>query len=353
MVKLNLETKNTEQERIKTYLESNASEILANKINNGVAIEKDGKQLINKKDLNGFSKYACEEARKQAKKGAMGAYIDDPTVYGWAIHYFEEDSIIGKLFNLDGTEYKPPAPAKTTTPIPTKPVVPPKPKEPNLFDMIAASEKQKEQPTPTVTIETPKNDEPSIDQIADSLQAAINEKHNVVQPKKDSIIEQYEQYERRHPDRIIVMRIGDFYEVLGQKAELAAKVLDLTLTGKRISDTERVPMCGFPYHAKDRYINKLRKSRAIVVIDGDDVQKLDTPAIEDLLDGDIEEDFDDLTEEEMRQFDGDIQEPAVVPKTVLSETQKDELKYVLTKDDIVCEPSVLQRLHEILGDILA
>ena len=65
MIKLKLET-NTEEERlIKEYLENNASETLANKINNGTKIIKDNKQLLNKKDLKGFLNYASEEAKKQ------------------------------------------------------------------------------------------------------------------------------------------------------------------------------------------------------------------------------------------------------------------------------------------------
>ena len=115
MIKLNLVANGIEQEKIKKYLESNASEILANKINNGVKITKDNKTLINKKDLNGFWKFATEEARKLAEKNARGAYVDDATVYGWAIHYFEEESIEGNLYNEDGTEFKV-APKITTTP---------------------------------------------------------------------------------------------------------------------------------------------------------------------------------------------------------------------------------------------
>ena len=70
MIKLNLETNCREQEIIKEYLEENASESLAYKINNGVKIQKDNKTLINKKTLDTFLQYACEEARKLAAKGA-------------------------------------------------------------------------------------------------------------------------------------------------------------------------------------------------------------------------------------------------------------------------------------------
>ena len=134
MIKLNLKTNNKAQEQIKQYLEENVSEILADKINNGVKITKDNKTLLNKKDLDGFWKFATDEARKQAEKGANGAYIDDETVFGWAIHYFEEDSIEGNLYNEDGTEYKIEMP-KPTPKIETKPKKPEN-KQATLFDLM-------------------------------------------------------------------------------------------------------------------------------------------------------------------------------------------------------------------------
>ena len=94
-MELTLKANDSSQEKIKKYLEENASEVLAEKINNGVVIEKDGKKLVNKKNLDGFMRFACDEARKQAAKGANSACVDDAVVYGWAIHYFEEESIEG------------------------------------------------------------------------------------------------------------------------------------------------------------------------------------------------------------------------------------------------------------------
>ena len=106
MITLNLTAKGTEQELIKKYLEENASETLAEKINNGVRIEKDGKTLINRKSLDGFMKYATDEAKKLSEKGASSACVRSDVVFGWAIHYFEEKSIVGKLYNEDDSEYK-------------------------------------------------------------------------------------------------------------------------------------------------------------------------------------------------------------------------------------------------------
>lgn len=137
MIKLNLDTNKKEYEIIKEYLENNVSEELSNKINNGIKIVKDNKSLINKKTLDTFMQYANEEARKLAQQGANYACIEDKTVFGWAIHYFEEDEIEGKLYNEDGTEYKPEIKV-TNAPKPT-----PKPKQenkqPTLFELMDLS----------------------------------------------------------------------------------------------------------------------------------------------------------------------------------------------------------------------
>ena len=140
---LNLIANNEAEKRIKEYLEQNASEELARKINEGVPVEKDGKQLIQKKTLEGFMRYAMGEVKKTAEKGAMGACVEDNTVFGWAVHYFEEDAIEGELFNEDGTPYEKPRPK-----VETKPYTPPapKPKEPTLLDLIEESETHNEVP---------------------------------------------------------------------------------------------------------------------------------------------------------------------------------------------------------------
>lgn len=143
-MKLNLEAKNETELNLLRYLENNVSKTLADKINNGTPYEKDGKSLINKKDLVGFLNYANGEARKLAEKGQNYACIEDQTVFGWAMHYFEEDTIVGTLYNPDGTKYEPPKKTiikKTTCPL-SKPL-PPKPKEPTLFDLLSTAKPEK------------------------------------------------------------------------------------------------------------------------------------------------------------------------------------------------------------------
>ena len=166
-MKLNLEAKTQAEQKIKAYLEANASEILAQKINHGVRIQKDGKTLLNKKTLAGFLKYACDEAKKQAEKGAQSACIEDSVVYGWAVHYFEEDSIEGTLYNEDGTAYK--APMSKPASVSTKYESPkPKPKpQMSIFDMVAADEQK--QPAEEA------DDEPTDEEISEAAEQIAKE----------------------------------------------------------------------------------------------------------------------------------------------------------------------------------
>lgn len=136
-MKLNLEAKTKAQQLVREYLENNASPTLAEKINGGAKVIKDGKTLINKKTLDGFMKYATEEARKLAEKGANSACVEDEVVFGWAIHYFEEDSIEGTLYSEDGTEYK--KQSSVTAKAPKVNYAPAKPSQKpqlSMFDML-------------------------------------------------------------------------------------------------------------------------------------------------------------------------------------------------------------------------
>jgi len=149
MIALNLNATTAEQTVIKDYLENNVSEALAEKINNGVRIEKDGRMLISKKDLSGFMKYACGEAQKQAEKGARYACVDNNTVFGWALRFFQEDSIEGILYNEDGSTYTLKPVVTSSKAVPASIV---KPKlQGSLFDLIqtnTAAETQAEESTP-------------------------------------------------------------------------------------------------------------------------------------------------------------------------------------------------------------
>ena len=92
----------------------------------------------------------------------------------------------------------------------------------------------------------------------------------VAQEEKTTVLPFYAKYselQKANPDSIVVYRLGDFYEVMGEKAEQAATILDLTLTGRNVGLPERVPMCGFPYHVADKYLGKLTESVSVVVVE--------------------------------------------------------------------------------------
>ena len=311
---LNLEAKTPAEQKVKAYLEQNASEVLARKINEGVKIVKDGKTLLNKKTLAGFLKFACDEAKKQAEKGAQSACIDDAVVYGWAVHYFEEDSIEGTLYNEDGTEYKP-AVAKPKS-VPT--YTPPKPKpQPQLsiFDMIAADEQKQPADEP--------DDNPTDEDYAEAEQAVQEEQPPVqapspppAQPQGSPVWQRYVKLEQDYPDHIAVMRLGDFYEVFGKSACILAKELTLTLTGRDVGLSERVPMIGFPCHAAQNYFQKMvRCGHRLAVMDSEDNIYTLPPENVDPETGEV---IDELSEEEMRQFDGDIDETLPTVSKILA-----------------------------------
>lgn len=146
-MKLNLKATNPAEERIKAYLEANASESLARKINEGTPFIKDGILLKNIKTLSGFMQYATKEAQKIAEKGARFACIDDTTVFGWSIHYFEEEAIEGELLTADGKPYK--ATTKTEKPTPkAPPKTEPKPTAQKTAKILPTA-KVAESPKPT------------------------------------------------------------------------------------------------------------------------------------------------------------------------------------------------------------
>lgn len=312
MTTLNLKANTPEEQLILKHLIPQISKDLAEKINNGVHITKDNKELINKKDLDTFMDYLYEEAKNKIpekdRHGKQCVGMEGEDILGIAIHYFEEDSIEGKLYNEDGTEYKPPKPVKkTTTPSTTTvPYTPPAPKpkpQLNIFDMLPDSAERKTETPPAPEIHKLLNPEPK---------------------KGSPMYQHYLSVKEKYKDCIIFYRLGDFYEMFGDDAETAAKELDLTLTGRDCGLAERVPMTGVPLHAADKYIEKLvNKNYKVAVcekLDGErTVERVITKQPEDnrLVDLETGEFLttadEELSVEKMRQFDGGIEEPEEVP----------------------------------------
>ncbi len=71
------------------------------------------------------------------------------------------------------------------------------------------------------------------------------------------MMEQYLRIKAQHPGRILLYRMGDFYETFYEDAQLAAKVLGITLTTRGKSQGEPVPLAGVPHHSVNTYIHRL------------------------------------------------------------------------------------------------
>ena len=281
-MELNLTANTTAEEKILQYLKENASETLAEKINNGTPFEKDGEPLINKKTLACFMKYACKEARKTVESGSSSACIEDSVVYGWAVHYFEEESIEGTLYTLDGEEYKPAVKAKNAQKSTYTPTSAPKPQnqQASLFDIIsqennAVDTTEKEQPV-IQNKEEPTEEMPKV------------ETKQTLSP----IYTEYKTLKEKYSDYVIAYRLGDFYEILGKDAVTIASELDLTLTGRECGLAYRIPMVGFPYHAAELYFGKIARKHNLAICENDkDIQLIDKINMDDnrLIDQDTGE----------------------------------------------------------------
>ena len=68
---------------------------------------------------------------------------------------------------------------------------------------------------------------------------------------------QYMEIKEQYPDALLLFRLGDFYELFFEDAELVSRELELTLTRKECGLSKPAPMCGVPYHSVDNYIAKL------------------------------------------------------------------------------------------------
>ena len=71
------------------------------------------------------------------------------------------------------------------------------------------------------------------------------------------MMDRYMEVKRSNPGSLLLFRMGDFYELFYEDAELAAKVLGLTLTSRDKGSSNPVPMAGFPFHALENYLQKL------------------------------------------------------------------------------------------------
>ena len=80
------------------------------------------------------------------------------------------------------------------------------------------------------------------------------------------LMRQYKEMKKKHPDAILMFRVGDFYEIFGKDAVEASEILGITLTRRQTGVDSRIELAGFPHHALDVYLPKLVRTGKRVAI---------------------------------------------------------------------------------------
>ena len=91
-------------------------------------------------------------------------------------------------------------------------------------------------------------------------------KPKVAKVAETPLMTQYKEMKKRHPDAILMFRVGDFYEMMGVDAVKASEILGITLTRRRNGKAGSIELAGFPHHALDTYLPKLVRAGQRVAI---------------------------------------------------------------------------------------
>ena len=80
------------------------------------------------------------------------------------------------------------------------------------------------------------------------------------------LMQQYQEMKKKHPDAVLLFRVGDFYEIFGKDAVTASEILGITLTRRQTGIDSRIELAGFPHHALDTNLPKLVRAGKRVAI---------------------------------------------------------------------------------------
>lgn len=151
--------------------------------------------------------------------------------------------------------------------------------------------------TTSETVESDENDED------DGEENEVDEQPNKPEPQEKpqkqptAFYQTYLKLIEKYNGSLILLRLGDFYEAFNDHATTLSSELNLTLTGRDCGLADRVPMVGIPFHAVYDYINKIIERGYKVIL----AEKLDE--VLEFKDIDEYEEPEELSEEEMREFD--------------------------------------------------
>ena len=85
-------------------------------------------------------------------------------------------------------------------------------------------------------------------------------------PELTPMLKQYMDIKEKYKNELLLFRLGDFYEMFGEDAKEASRILDIVLTARCRGTEHETPMCGIPYHALENYLAKLIKAGKRVAI---------------------------------------------------------------------------------------
>ncbi len=137
----------------------------------------------------------------------------------------------------------------------------------NDIDEETVSDEPIVQSEPAEQTETQEQPEQGVE-TADEIRAFEQEGENLAPEQGAAVSPVYRQYleaQKLDPEAIVLLRVGDFYEVMGENARTVAEEVGLTLTSRDVGLSERVPMCGFPYFASDAYIDKILGRHGVIL----------------------------------------------------------------------------------------
>ena len=117
-------------------------------------------------------------------------------------------------------------------------------------------------PTPDSVKPAPPTPKPEVKSEAPE-QKPVAEK---IEQKNEPLLKQYQEMKKKHPDAILLFRVGDFYEIFGEDAAQASEILGITLTRRQNGVDSRIELAGFPHHALDMYLPKLVRAGKRVAI---------------------------------------------------------------------------------------
>lgn len=110
--------------------------------------------------------------------------------------------------------------------------------------------------------------QPSLfDWVDSTIEAKVEPSTATKRVTETPLMKQYHEMKQKHPDAVLLFRVGDFYETFAEDAQLTSEILGITLT-RRCGSTANNPvyLAGFPHHALDVYLPKIVRAGKRVAI---------------------------------------------------------------------------------------